>query len=140
MQDIHIWLTTIVWYTLGSSLTLPNIYYSFLYYFIVFRNCKIRIINMREYLTHANSKNLFLRFNTIETIIRTSDKIFSDINTYNKYWRNYSQILFYFLTPYNLVTLNLTFNNNLMFFLRLINGSFMVFTLIINLVFNLSTV
>ena len=117
----------------------PNLYFSFLYYFIVYQNIKLRIINLAQSLNLVKSNNLFMRWNTIKRVIKTFDKICSHINSYNKFWRNYLQIIYYFLTPLNLVTLNLILNNELMFFLRLLNGSFLVFSLIVNLVFNLST-
>ena len=47
------------------------------------------------------------------------------------------QITYYFLTPFNLVLLNNVLNQHAILFLRICSGIFMVFTLIVNLVFNL---
>ena len=113
-------------------------YFSFLYYFIVYQNCKIRIINMGDYMTSVISKNLFLVYNALEIVIKSSDKIFIDINSYNKFWRNYFQIIYYFLTPLNLILLNMLFSHRLIFLTRILSFSFLAFGLA-NLVFNLST-
>ena len=139
LHVIHIWIIFIIWYLLYFTSVIPQIYYSFLFYFIVYQNIRIRIISLREYLKFANSENLFLRWDTMQKVIKTSDKIFTDINSYNKFWGNYLQIVYYFLTPFNLILINLTINQKLMIILRLIGGSFLVFTILINLVFNWST-
>ena len=49
------------------------------------------------------------------------------------------QIIYYFLTPYNFITLNVVFRPGLIFIIKLLASTFLVFGLIVNLVFNLST-
>ena len=139
LDNLQLCFTTIIWYLLIFSLAFPTIYYSFLFYYIVYQNCKVRIICLKHYTTLLETEILFFRSDTIEKIIKSSDKILSDIKSHNDFWSNYLQIVYYFMTPFSLITLIITMNNNLMFFLRFIGGSYLVFGLIVNLVFNLST-
>ena len=93
---------------------------------------------MREIIVLAKQNNLFLKFNTIDIIIKYSEKLFIDLNSYNKFWRFYLNIIYYFLTPLNLVLLNMVFSLGLIFVIRMAACLFLGFSLIVNLVFNLS--
>ncbi len=87
--------------------------YSFLYYFIVCYYCKVRFKSFNNYLKSLlNGKsNSFLELKTVDKLIEDHNSICLDTNLYNKFWQKYYFALTYTLIPFNLLALQLLFEN-----------------------------
>ncbi len=113
--------------------------YSFLYYFIVCYYCKVRFKSFNNCLKSLlNGKsNSFLELKTVDKLIEDHNSICLDTNLYNKFWQKYYFALTYTLIPFNLLALQLLFENlDLIPFVITLSisfetmGSFLMFTTI----------
>ena len=128
LETTFISYVTLIWYTLYFRLSLPIMYYSFFYYYIVCKNIKIRLTLITENIAE-NTENSFQEFH----------KICYDLDSYNKFWRNYLKIIFYFMTPFSLIGIFMVFSNGLMAIIKILSVVYLIFTLGVGLLFNLFT-
>jgi hypothetical protein len=138
----------IIFGILSAFIYLMNCYFwmsvngfSFFYYFIICFYCKIifkSFNNSIKQLFDGKGKT-FLKYKTIDQLIKDHNSICLDIKLYNKFWQKYYFSLTYTLIPINLLILQLIlFEDHILpLFFSLIScffGSFMS-----HLMFNLMT-
>jgi hypothetical protein len=115
--------------------------FSFLYYFIVCFYCKtiFKSFNNSIKLLFDGKGKAFLKYRTIDQLIKDHNSICLDIKLYNKFWQKYYFSLTYTLIPMNLILLQLMlFEDQILplFFVCLL--SFLI-TIGSHLMFNLMT-
>jgi hypothetical protein len=115
--------------------------FSFLYYFIVCFYCKtiLKSFNNSIKLLFDGKGKAFLKYKTIDQLIKNHNSICLDIKIYNKFWQKYYFSLTYTLIPMNLIVLQLMlFEDQILplFFVCLL--SFLI-TIGSHLIFNLMT-
>jgi hypothetical protein len=83
--------------------------FSFLYYFIVCFYCKtiFKSFNNSIKLLFDGKGKAFLKYKTIDQLIKNHNSICLDIKLYNKFWQKYYFSLTYTLIPMNLIVLEL---------------------------------
>jgi len=115
--------------------------FSFLYYFIVCFYCKTifkSFNNSIQQLFEGKGK-AFLKYKTIDQLIKDHNSICLDIKLYNKFWQKYYFSLIYTLIPINLMALQLLLFENQILPLFFATISFFVGTIASHLMFNLMT-
>jgi hypothetical protein len=109
-------LDLIIYGILSSVLLLVLLYFctsiiafSFLYYFIVVYYCKTSFKSFNNYINQLliQKSKAFLKYKTIDQLIKDHNRICSEIKLYNKFWQKYYFVLTYTLIPMNLLVLQL---------------------------------
>jgi hypothetical protein len=115
--------------------------FSFFYYFIAFFYCKTifkSFNNSIKQLFDGKGK-AFLKYKTIDQLIKDHNSICLDIKLYNKFWQKYYFALTYTLIPMDLVILQLILFEEQILPLFCVTLSFFLVTIISHLMFNLMT-
>jgi hypothetical protein len=112
-----------------------------LYYFIVCFYCKtiFKSFNNSVKLLFDGKGKTFLKYKTIDQLMKDHNSICLDIKLYNKFWQKYYFSLIYTLIPMNLVLLQLILFEEQILAMFLGMLSFFMGTIISHLMFNLMT-
>jgi hypothetical protein len=113
--------------------------FSFLYYFIVCLYCKTIFKSFNNSIKQLFDGKTFLKYKTIDQLIKDHNSICLDIKLYNKFWQKYYFSLTYTLIPINLIFLQLILFEDKILLLLLILISFFLGTICSHLMFNLMT-
>jgi hypothetical protein len=117
------------------------IIFSFLYYFIVCFYCKTIFKSFNNSLKKLfdGKGKAFLKYKTIDQLIKDHNNICLDIKLYNKFWQKYYFSSTYTLIPTNLLILQLLLFEKQIFPLFFATLSFFLITICSHLMFNLMT-
>jgi hypothetical protein len=113
--------------------------FSFLYYFIVCLYCKTIFKSFNNSIKQLFDGKTFLKYKTIDQLMKDHNSICLDIKLYNKFWQKYYFSLTYTLIPINLIFLQLILFEDKILLLLLILISFFLGTICSHLMFNLMT-
>ena len=131
--------TVILYATFGGTF-LSNLYFSFLYFFVVVSYCKIQIHSLNQSLSDERLKNIFFKTRNFDTMLKKQNTICTCITMFNKFWRKYLFTIYYFLTPVNLIAVQLIFfEPEVHIMLKVTLISFLTSSILFNLFFNLFT-
>ena len=128
-------VTVIVLFPVGNMLIL-NYHYSFFYFYIVCFNCCLRMSHLNQTIKKLFGNRSILIETALHQICIDLCKIISDINSYNKFWNRYIFIIYYCLTPFNLILLNTVISKHMDITLRSLCLLILCSTITVGLVFN----
>jgi hypothetical protein len=134
-------LLTAFIYLINSYFWMSVIGFSFLYYFIVCFYCKtiFKLFNNSIKQLFDGKGKAFLKYKTIDQLIKDHNSICLDIKLCNKFWQKYYFALTYTLIPMDLVILQLILFEEQILPLFCVTLSFFLVTIISHLMFNLMT-
>jgi hypothetical protein len=115
--------------------------FSFLYYFIVCFYCKtiFKSFNYSIKQLFDGKGKAFLKYKTIDQLVKDHNSICLDIKLYNKFWQKYYFSLTYTLIPIDLLLLQVILFEEHILPLLLAIISFFLVTIGSHLMFNLMT-
>jgi hypothetical protein len=113
--------------------------FSFLYYFIVCYYCKTIFKAFNNSIKQLFDGKAFLKYKTIDQLIKDHNSICLDIKLYNKFLQKYYFSLTYTLIPINLILLQLILFEDQILPLLCATLSFFLVTIFSHLIFNLMT-
>jgi hypothetical protein len=115
--------------------------FSFFYYFIVCFYCKTIFKSFNNFikLLFDGKSKAFLKYKTVDQLIKDHNSICLDIKLYNKFWQKYYFGLTYTLIPMNLILLHIILFEEQMLFLLCADILFFLGTIISHFIFNLIT-
>jgi hypothetical protein len=134
-------LLTAFIYLINSYFWVTVIAFSFFYYFIVCSYCKTifkSFNNSIKQLFDGKGK-AFLKYKTIDQLIKDHNSICLDIKLYNKFWQKYYFSLAYTLIPINLMGLQILLFEDQIIPIFCVTLSFISVTIISHFMFNLMT-
>jgi hypothetical protein len=128
-------------YLINAYFWLTVIAFSFFYYFIICFYCKTifkSFNNSIKQLFDGKGK-AFLKYKTIDRLIKDHNSICLDIKLYNKFWQKYNFSLAYTLIPINLMGLQILLFEDQIIPVFCVTFSFFSVTIISHFMFNLMT-
>ena len=134
---IHIWFTSLFTFSSITYIIYKYINYSFLYFFIICYNSKLRISQLNKFIMEQLKKKTFTRIGQIFKLPEDFNEIVSDIYYYNKFWKRYILIVYYIITPFNLLILEIARSDNMKPIVRILSMVMLFSTIIMGLFFNL---
>ena len=81
-----------------------NFCQTFLYFYAISYYCKNVFILFNKNLLENNRRNQFLEYQSFDRLIAYHNKICRTIHQYNQFWQKYLFIIYYFITPLNLIS------------------------------------
>ena len=137
LYHVHIWSVSLFIWSFVTLMFSSYYHFGFFYFYITCYNCKLRIQVINKSIKEKASKSIFIKRWKVYRLIRDINEIISDIDSYNQFWKRYILIVYYFFTPYNLITLAITISDTMSIIARSLALVLFISSIIMGQFFNL---